>query len=90
MPFYARLVAVLHPCMPDVATDLEATLRNDFRYHVRKKDQINIESKLKVVRFIGELVKFGMYGKADALHCLKASYITYCWIETRVALYTVR
>jgi len=38
---------------------------------VRKKDQINIESKLKTVRFIGELVKFNMFAKSEALHCIK-------------------
>uniref|UniRef100_A0A646QJ82 Regulator of nonsense transcripts 2 n=1 Tax=Hemiscolopendra marginata TaxID=943146 RepID=A0A646QJ82_9MYRI len=71
LPFYARLVATLHPCMPDVATDLASTLKQDLKYHVRKKDQINIESKVKIVRFIGELVKFKMFPKADALQCLK-------------------
>jgi hypothetical protein len=35
------------------------------------QDQINIESKIKVVRFIGELVKFRMFSKIEALYCLK-------------------
>lgn len=38
---------------------------------VRKKDQINIETKNKTVRFIGELTKFKMFTKNDTLHCLK-------------------
>lgn len=71
LPFYARLVATLHPCVPDVATDLAAMLKQDFKYHVKKKDQINIESKVKTVRFIGELVKFKMFAKTEVLHCLK-------------------
>ncbi|KAF0308344.1 Regulator of nonsense transcripts 2 [Amphibalanus amphitrite] len=71
LPFYARLVATLHPCMPDVATELAMMLKADFKYHVRKKDQINIETKLKVMRFIGELVKFGMYGRNEALWCVR-------------------
>lgn len=71
LPLYSRLVAILHPVMPDVATDLVALLKADFRYHVRKKDQINIETKIKVIRFIGELVKFQMYPKYEGLHCLK-------------------
>ena len=54
LPFYSRLVATLHPCMPDIASELVLLLKNDFKWHVRKKDQINIESKLKTVRFIGE------------------------------------
>lgn len=71
LPFYARLVATLHPCMPEVASDLVTLLKGDLRWHIRKKDQINIESKLKTVRFIGELVKFKMFPKSEALHCLK-------------------
>lgn len=71
LPFYARLVATLHPCMSDVAEDLCSMLKGDFRFHIRKKDQINIETKNKTVRFIGELAKFKMFSKTDTLHCLK-------------------
>ncbi|XP_076074517.1 regulator of nonsense transcripts 2-like isoform X3 [Mytilus galloprovincialis] len=71
LSFYARMVATLFPCMPDVANDLVQLLKGDFRWHVRKKDQINIESKLKTVRFIGELVKFNLFPKSEALHCIK-------------------
>ncbi|XP_074649802.1 regulator of nonsense transcripts 2-like [Tubulanus polymorphus] len=71
LPFYSRLVAILYPCMPDVSQELAQLLSSDFRWHVRKKDQINIESKLKTVRFIGELVKFNMFPKSDALHFLR-------------------
>ena len=72
LPFYARLVSILNPCMPEVANDLSFLLKNDFRFHIKKKDQINIESKIKNVRFIGELVKFKMFNKIDALNCLKS------------------
>ncbi|XP_064084936.1 regulator of nonsense transcripts 2-like [Macrobrachium nipponense] len=71
LPFYSRLVATLQPLMPDLATDLVNMLRQDFRYQVRKKDQINIESKIKVVRFIGELVKFRVFPRSEALICLR-------------------
>uniref|UniRef100_A0A1B0D7C7 MIF4G domain-containing protein n=1 Tax=Phlebotomus papatasi TaxID=29031 RepID=A0A1B0D7C7_PHLPP len=71
LPMFARFVATVNIVSPDVATDLALLLKNDFRYHVLKKDQINIESKIKVVRFIGELTKFGMYSKIEALYCLK-------------------
>ena len=73
LPFYSRLVAILHPVMPDVALELNTLLKNDFRYHVRKKDQMYIETKLKIVRFMGELVKFNIFPKADALHCMKVT-----------------
>ncbi|RZF42335.1 hypothetical protein LSTR_LSTR004143 [Laodelphax striatellus] len=71
LPFYSRLVAILNPLMPEVASDLGQLLKHDFRYHVRKKDQINIESKIKVIRFIGEMVKFELYSKIEGLYCLK-------------------
>ncbi|XP_060521085.1 regulator of nonsense transcripts 2 isoform X2 [Cylas formicarius] len=71
LPFYARFVAILYPALPEVGNELCQMLRQDFKYHVRKKDQINIESKIKVVRFIGELVKFKLYSKIEALYCLK-------------------
>uniref|UniRef100_A0A7N6B013 Regulator of nonsense transcripts 2 n=1 Tax=Anabas testudineus TaxID=64144 RepID=A0A7N6B013_ANATE len=71
LPFYSRLVATLHPCMSDVAEDLCSMLKGDFRFHMRKKDQINIETKNKTVRFIGELAKFKMFSKTDTLYCLK-------------------
>ena len=71
LPFYSRLVASLQPLMPDLATDLATMLKQDFRYQVRKKDQINIESKIKVVRFIGELTKFEVFPKSETLSCLR-------------------
>ena len=71
LPFYARFVAILQPCISELATELAALVASDFRYHVRKKDQVNIEAKIKSARFIGELVKFGMFAKADAVNCLK-------------------
>ncbi len=32
---------------------------------------MKVESKLKVCYFIGEMVKFGMFAKSEALFCLK-------------------
>ena len=71
LPFYARLVATLNPCMPDIAVQLGQYLKQEFRWQLRKKDQMKIESKLKVCRFIGELVKFKMFAKTEALFCYK-------------------
>ena len=35
LPFYCRLVATLHPCMPDLAAELVNLLKGDFKWHVR-------------------------------------------------------
>ena len=74
LPFYARFVAQLNPIMPTVGTDLVAILKYNFRYLFKKKDQINIESKVKNIRFIGELVKFGIFPKPDVLYILKVGF----------------
>ncbi|XP_039286836.1 regulator of nonsense transcripts 2 isoform X2 [Nilaparvata lugens] len=71
LPFYCRFVAILNLAIPDLTTSLVQLLKRDFKYHISKKDQINVESKVKVVRFIGEMVKFGLYSKFEALYCLK-------------------
>jgi len=37
LPFYARFVATLHPVVPDIAVELGQFLKQDFKFHVRKK-----------------------------------------------------
>ena len=71
LPFFSRLAATLHSCVPEVSEHLVLMLFRDFRFHIRKKDQIHIESKVKTVRFIGEMTKFGLIPAADTLNCLK-------------------
>lgn len=83
LPFYARFVAQLSPIMPTVGGDLVSLLKHNFRYLFKKKDQINIESKVKNIRFIGELVKFGVFPKPDALYILKVSlWSSFCVFKT--------
>ena len=62
------------PVAQDVPTGLANLLKKEFRWLVCKKDQMKIESKLKVCRFIGELVKFKMFEAAEALFCLRFAY----------------
>lgn len=88
LPFYARLAATLRPVMADVANDLSTLLLSELRWHIGKKDQINIESKLKTVRFLGELVKFGLVDKKEILKMFKIliTYFTHHNIEMACAL----
>ena len=53
IPFYARLVATLNPVLDDIAPLLVDLLVRDFRFKVKKKDQIHVYSKIKNCRFIG-------------------------------------
>lgn len=71
IPLYSRLVAILSHVFPDIGMDLCTLLQKDFRYLVFKKDQIKIETKLKITRFIGELVNFSIFPKSEAFNCLK-------------------
>ncbi|VUZ55202.1 unnamed protein product [Hymenolepis diminuta] len=70
LPFYARLVATLYPVAPDIGQDLVELLKQEFRWHLHKKDQMNIDSKLKTVRYIGELTKFRIFPGSEVLNCI--------------------
>ncbi|KFD54361.1 hypothetical protein M513_04704 [Trichuris suis] len=71
LPFYGRLIAILSPVMNEIGTEMSRLLMGEFRHHIRKKDQVSIESKIKVVRYIGELVKFRIFPAVDAAYCLR-------------------
>ncbi|XP_049298947.1 regulator of nonsense transcripts 2-like [Anopheles funestus] len=70
LPMYARFVAIINLISSDVARELCHKLKVEFFYHL-KKDQLQIEPKIKLIRYIGELVKFGLYEKEEALYCLR-------------------
>ncbi|XP_065829139.1 regulator of nonsense transcripts 2-like isoform X2 [Oscarella lobularis] len=71
LPFYARLVATLHPCLPEIGPELTEMLVKEMKHLVRRKGQMNLEVKVKNVRFIGELTKFRVCSKTESLNCLK-------------------
>jgi len=58
LPYYSRMVATLSTCMKDVASMLLQLLEEEFNFLINKKDQMNIETKIRNIRFIGELAKF--------------------------------
>lgn len=68
---YSRFVAILSRVFPAIGMDLCAMLQKDFRFLVFKKDQLKLDSKLKITRFIGELVNFSVFPKSEAFKCLK-------------------
>ncbi|XP_062219731.1 LOW QUALITY PROTEIN: regulator of nonsense transcripts UPF2-like [Phragmites australis] len=72
LPYNSRLVATLSTCMKDVPIMLLSMLEEEFNFLINKKDQINIETKIKNIRFIGELCKFKMAPPALVFSCLKA------------------
>ncbi|KAK7281415.1 hypothetical protein RIF29_09392 [Crotalaria pallida] len=72
LPYYSRMVATLSTCMKDVSTILLQMLEEEFNFLINKKDQMNIETKIRNIRFIGELCKFKIAPAGLVFSCLKA------------------
>jgi regulator of nonsense transcripts 2 len=72
LPYYSRLVATLSTCMKDVSSMLLQSLEEEFNFLINKKDQMNIETKIRNIRFIGELCKFKIAPAGFVFSCLKA------------------
>ncbi|KAI3721333.1 hypothetical protein L2E82_32342 [Cichorium intybus] len=72
LPYYSRMVATLSTCMKDVPSTLLQYLEEEFNSLINKKDQMNIETKIRNIRFIGELCKFKIAPAGLIFSCLKA------------------
>ncbi|KAJ0465690.1 putative nonsense-mediated mRNA decay protein Nmd2/UPF2 [Helianthus annuus] len=72
LPYYSRMVATLSTCMKDVPSTLLQLLEEEFNFLINKKDQMNIETKIRNIRFIGELCKFKIAPSGLIFSCLKA------------------
>lgn len=77
LPFYARFLASTYPYCPEMALEVAILVRKEFFYHLRKQCQFNLQSKIKVCRFIGELVKFKIYSKLEGINFLKSLLIRF-------------
>ncbi|XVE75312.1 hypothetical protein DITRI_Ditri12bG0084400 [Diplodiscus trichospermus] len=71
LPYYSRMVATLSTCMKDVPSMLLQMLEEEFNFLINKKDQMNIETKIRNIRFIGELCKFKIAPAGFVFSCLK-------------------
>uniref|UniRef100_A0A6N2MDX3 MIF4G domain-containing protein n=1 Tax=Salix viminalis TaxID=40686 RepID=A0A6N2MDX3_SALVM len=71
LPYYSRMVATLSTCMKDVSSMLLQMLEEEFNFLINKKDQMNIETKIRNIRFIGELCKFRIAPASTVFSCLK-------------------
>ncbi|XP_044461483.1 regulator of nonsense transcripts UPF2 [Mangifera indica] len=72
LPYYSRMVATLSTCMKDVSSMLLQLLEEEFNFLINKKDQMNIETKIRNIRFIGELCKFKIASAGLVFSCLKS------------------
>ncbi|KAK4772712.1 hypothetical protein SAY86_014487 [Trapa natans] len=71
LPYYSRMVATLSTCMKDISTMLLQMLEVEFNFLINKKDQMNIETKIRNIRFLGELCKFRIAPAGLMFSCLK-------------------
>ena len=73
LPYYARLVATLHACMPDVTHGVLAGLDAEFRaLHRRRANDVGTAlSRARNAVFLGELVKFGRVPEHLVFYCIK-------------------
>ncbi|XP_047315125.1 regulator of nonsense transcripts UPF2 isoform X1 [Impatiens glandulifera] len=71
LPYYSRMVATLSTCIKDVSSMLLQLLEEEFNSLINKKDQMNIETKIRNIRFIGELCKFKIASPGLVFGCLK-------------------
>ncbi|WVQ73762.1 hypothetical protein IAR50_003342 [Cryptococcus sp. DSM 104548] len=72
LPHYSRFIATLAPYMPDVAQGVLDILDEELRYLQRKKLIRELDStRLKNVRFYGELAKFKAAKPFNILHVFK-------------------
>eukprot|EP00123_Amoebidium_parasiticum_P016187 comp23320_c0_seq2/m.38380 comp23320_c0_seq2/g.38380 ORF comp23320_c0_seq2/g.38380 comp23320_c0_seq2/m.38380 type:complete len:1223 (-) comp23320_c0_seq2:468-4136(-) len=71
LPYYSRLVATLGQCIPDIGTRLLEKLEAEFYGQVKHSVSANIEWRIRNIRYLAELTKFGVCPKNTALNCLQ-------------------
>lgn len=74
MPFYARIAANVSQVFKDVGQGVVSSLEENFNQQIARKDQIDLESKLRTARFLAELCKFGIASSQTIFACLKQCY----------------
>ncbi|KAJ2162643.1 mRNA decay protein [Coemansia sp. RSA 552] len=72
IPLYARFMAALHPFFPDIAGAVVADLQRDFRWLARRRVRALVDTRLRNVRYIAELTKFGVAPLHVAVACARA------------------
>ncbi len=71
IPFYARFTAIVSQYFRDLGQELVSLLESEFTKLYEDSDVVKIESKIRNIRFLGELTKFGVCPSMIVLECLK-------------------
>ncbi|KDO25845.1 hypothetical protein SPRG_08789 [Saprolegnia parasitica CBS 223.65] len=72
LAYYSRLAATLNGVLKDnIGGSLVKMLVQEFNYFQKKKNQYRLESKVKNIRFLGELTKFKLCPPNTGFRCLQ-------------------
>ncbi|RKP17864.1 ARM repeat-containing protein, partial [Rozella allomycis CSF55] len=71
LPYYSRLIATLNPYFPEIGQEIITYLDDTSRGIMRKNHPNILETKIKIVRFQGELIKFKILPTYAAFNDLK-------------------
>ena len=71
LPHYSRFLAIVDRVYDDVAAQVVRDLESQFHGYARYKKNINIESRMKNARYIGELTKFRVAPPIVSLRALQ-------------------
>ncbi|KAJ1921568.1 mRNA decay protein [Mycoemilia scoparia] len=69
LPYYSRFIAILHPFIPEIGNTLVKQLISEFQWLLKKKVKGLVDSRIKNIRYIGELVKFKVVSSYTAYSC---------------------
>lgn len=58
LPYYTRFIALIHPYMPEVGNTVVAALVSEFKRRYGKQHPMELEHRIKNIKFLGELTKF--------------------------------
>lgn len=84
--YYARLVAILQSVLKDdIGNELVKLLVGEFNGLIKRRNQFRLESKIKNIRFLAELVKFRICPPNVGFGCLKKCFADFQGHNVHVA-----
>lgn len=85
LPLWSRFIAILNPVIPEVGSEVVDYLRRELGNLLRRCHPTFIESKLKVARFIAELVNFEVFPQIEAFMCLRRLLLNFTQHQLEMA-----
>ncbi|KAI3389606.1 hypothetical protein SNEBB_006315 [Seison nebaliae] len=68
LPYYARFIVIVNPYMHELRYKIKNYLFRYLHYHIIKKSQLYIGSKIKAVKYLGELCKFRLISVDESMN----------------------